>query len=355
MLRLILKLNIVQPRHKILRLKVYNFVMNLQKFFAIILFIFIGILSVPAQDDDVITVDSTLVRLNVGVVDNRGRPIKTLSKENFTIYEDGVKQDIARFEPTVAPFSVVMILDMSGSTLGFRETIRQSAFRFIDALAPDDRVAVVEFYDKINLLNDFTNNRKSIANSINVANGRGKTQLYKALDFSLEKLNKEGNRRKAIIVLTDGVDTNVRDKDRDFLETIKTPNILEAINPEQSSILNNTLTKSDGQGVTVYPLALPTGDPSKLADPTPVQVAMFTAARERLQILAKRTGGTLNKINRLEEMGRLYAEVAADLRALYTIEYEPKNTKRDGNWREIKIETTNSQFISRTRPGYFAK
>ena len=79
-----------------------------------------------------------------------------LNKNSFTIYEDGVKQEISRFEPTVAPFSVAMILDMSGSTLGFRETIRQSAFRFIDALAPDDRVAVIEFYDKINLLNDFT-------------------------------------------------------------------------------------------------------------------------------------------------------------------------------------------------------
>ena len=159
-------------------------------------------------------------------------------------------------------------------------------------------------------------NRKSIVNSINVANGRGKTQLYKTLDFALEKLAKEGNRRKAIIVLTDGVDTDVRDKDRDFLEKLNSQKLLEAIKPEISPILNETLNKSDAQGVTIYPLALPTGDPAKLADPTPVQVAMFTAARERLQILANRTGGTLNKINRLEEMGRLYAEVAADLRAL---------------------------------------
>lgn len=327
----------------------------MQKYFVLILLIFTCFLSVSAQDDDIITVDSSLVRLNVGVVDSRGRPITSLNKESFAIYEDGVKQEISRFEPTVAPFSVVMILDMSGSTLGFRETIRQSAYRFIDALAPDDRVATVEFYDKVNLLNDFTSNRKTIANSINVANGRGKTQLYKALNFALEKLGKEGNRRKAIIVLTDGIDTSVRDADRDFLETIKTSDILKAITPETNSVLNETLTKSDVQGVTIYPLALPTGDPEKLADPTPIQIAMFSAARQRLEILAKRTGGTLNKINRLEEMGRLYAEVAADLRALYTIEYEPKNIKKDGKWREIKIETTNSQFISRTRPGYFAK
>ncbi|MCA1624531.1 MAG: VWA domain-containing protein [Acidobacteria bacterium] len=329
--------------------------MSYQKTFLLFLILLFGFLSVAAQDDDIIKVDSSIVRLNVGVVDAKGRPITSLNKENFTLYEDGVKQDIARFQPTVAPFSVVMILDMSGSTLGFRETIRQSAFRFVDALAPEDRVAVVEFYDKVNLLNDFTNNRKYIANSINVANGRGKTQLYKALDFALEKLAKEGKRRKAIIVLTDGVDTPVRDADRNLLQNLKESEIPTAIKPETNDVLNRVLNRSDAQGVTIYPLALPTGDPAKLADPTPIQIAMFSAARNRLQILAQRTGGTLNTINRLEEMGKLYAAVAADLRALYTIEYEPKNNRRDGKWRAIKIEVNNPELISKTRPGYFAK
>jgi VWFA-related protein len=248
-----------------------------------------------------------------------------------------------------------MILDMSGSTLGFRETIRQSAFRFVDALAPEDRVAVIEFYDKVNLRNDFTTDRKKIGNSILAANGRGKTQLYKALDVALEKLSKEGKRRKAIIVLTDGVDTAARDIDRSFLEKYNGGEITGAIKPETSSLLNNILNKSDAQGVTIYPLALPTGDPFKLADPTPIQIAMFAAARNRLEILANRTGGTLNTINRLEEMGRLYAAVAADVRALYTVEYQPINTRRDGKWREIKIEVNNPELISKTRQGYFAR
>jgi VWFA-related protein len=295
------------------------------------------------------------VRLNVGVADQRGKPITNLDKNNFTIYEDGVKQDILKFEPTVAPFSVVMILDMSGSTLGFRETIRQSAYRFIDALSPEDRVAVVEFYDKINLLNDFTTNRKSIGNSIAVANGRGKTQLYKSLEFALDKLSKEGNRRKAIIVLTDGVDSEVKNTDRNFLGKFDEKDFSTAIKPETSDALNRVLSKSDAQGVTIYPLALPTGDPFKLADPTPAQIAMFGAARVRLQILADRSGGTLNTINRLEEMGRLYAAVAAELRTLYTIEYQSNNEKRDGKWRSISIEVNNPELISKTRKGYFAK
>lgn len=312
-------------------------------------------LTAAAQDDDPIRIDSSIVRLNVGVVDKRGRPITDLVQGSFEIYEDGVKQQISRFEPSAAPFSVVIMLDMSGSTLGFRQVLKQSAFRFIDALSPSDRVAVVEFYDKINLRNDFTTDRGTIAHSIEASNGRGKTQLYKALDFALEKLSNEKSRRKAIIVLTDGVDTAIKDQDRNILENVNDDKVLTTLRPEANEILNRVLGRSDAQGVTIYPLALPTGDPDKLADPTNRQIAMFRAARARLQIVADRTGGQLNTINRLEEMGRLYAQVAADLRTLYTIEYQPENTKRDGKWRAIRIDVTTPDLISRTRQGYFAK
>ncbi len=315
----------------------------------------LAVAAAVAQDDDPIRVDSSIVRLNVGVVDQRGRPITNLTRADFTVYEDGVKQDISSFEPSTAPFSVVMILDMSGSTLGFRQVIRLSAFRFIDALLPEDRVAVVEFYDKINLLNDFTTNRQSIGNSLNLANGRGKTQLYKALDFSLDKLAKEKSRRKAIIVLTDGIDTAVRDKDRQFLEKLTDDQIPTAIKPAVSEILSRVLDRSDAQGVTIYPLALPTGDPGKLAEPTLRQVAMYQAARSRLKIIADRTGGSLNAIKNLEDMGKLYSTVAAEIRTLYTVEYSPANTKRDGKWRTVRIDATNPALISRTRQGYFAK
>jgi Ca-activated chloride channel family protein len=308
-----------------------------------------------AQDDDPIRVSSSIVRLNVGVADGRGRPIVNLTKDSFDLFEDGVRQEILRFEPVEAPFSVVIILDMSGSTLGFRQVIKQSAFRFIDAISPTDRVAVIEFYDKINLRNDFTTDRATIGHSIESANGRGKSPLYKAIDLGLEKLSKENSRRKAIVVLTDGVDTAVRDSDRRLLEPVIDSQIQTALKPEASETLTRILSRSDAQGVTIYPLALPTGDPLKLADPTPRQIAMYTAARGRLQIVADRTGGTLNPINRLEEMGKIYAQVAADMRTLYTVEYQPTNDKRDGKWRSIRIGVKNSDLISRTRQGYFAR
>jgi VWFA-related protein len=319
------------------------------------LLLLLGSLGVNAQVDDPIKIDSAIVRVNIGVVDQRGRPITSLEKANFSVFEDGVKQEVSRFEYTTAPFSVVMMLDMSGSTKSFRQNIQLSASRFLDALGPEDRVAVVEFYSKVNLLNDFTTNRNTVAHSISVANGGGDTDLYKALLFALEKLSKESSRRKAIVVLTDGVDTDMQSIDRKLLSSVGEVQIPTAIKPETSEILNKILNRSDAQGVTIYPLALPTGDPARLADPTPAQIAMFKAARTRLKLVADRTGGTLNAIERLDQMATLYASVAADLRTLYTLEYQPINEKRDGKWREIRVEVSNPELVLRSRQGYFAR
>lgn len=308
-----------------------------------------------AQVDDPIKVDSAIVRVNVGVVDPRGRPIMTLGKGDFKVFEDGNPQEILRFESSAAPFSVVMLLDMSGSTKSFRQNIRLSAARFLDALGPQDRVAVIEFYSKINLLNDFTTNRETAMHSISVANGAGDTDLYKALNFSLEKLSKEPSRRKAIVVLTDGVDTEMKNEDRKLLTALQPDAMATALKPDASESLNRILSRSDLQGVTIYPLALPTGNPARLADPTPLQVALYTAARSRLRLIAERTGGTLNEIERLDQMATLYAAVAADLRTLYTIEYQPTNLKRDGKWRAIRVDVSSPELVSRSRTGYFAR
>jgi len=329
--------------------------MSTAKWPFVLLLICICTLLASGQEDDPLKIDTSLVRLNVGVVDQRGRSVTDLDRSNFKIFEDGVKQEITRFEPSTAPFSVVMMLDMSGSTLPMRQVMKQSAFRFLDALSPEDRVAVVEFYDKINLRNDFTTDRRVIANSINVSNGRGKTQFYRALDFALDKLAREGNRRKAVIVLSDGVDTALQDIDRQRLANLDDAAVPTAIKPEDSDILKRLLNKADLLGATIYPLALPTGDPAKLADPTPRQIAMYKAARARLQAVADRTGGTLHAINHLEDMGGVYAVVAAEIRTLYTIEYQTQNEKKDGKWREVSIRVDNPNLISRTRPGYYAR
>src|SRR6266550_2144252 len=150
------------------------------------------------QPDDVITTDTALVQLNVGVVDKQGNAVTSLSRNDFTIFENGVRRPIMSFEPTEAPFSLVLLLDMSGSTVNFRQQIRGAALRFLDALSPDDRVAVVQFNGKgVKTLLGFSVDRRRIAYAItDLAGGAGNTPLYDALKFSVKELAHEGKRRK---------------------------------------------------------------------------------------------------------------------------------------------------------------
>jgi VWFA-related protein len=312
-----------------------------------------------AQDDpeDVIKVESNLVQLNVGVVDRQGRAITNLSRNDFVVYEDGMRQPIVNFEPTQAPFSLVLLLDVSGSTLNFRTTLKQAALRFIDALAVDDRICVIAFNEKADMLTTFTSDRKKIAYAIEQAQGKGGTELFKALSYSLEQLAKEQKRRKAIVVMSDGLDTQMRNHDRSAAANARTnEEAIASVKPEASASLNAVLNAADRQGVTIYPLALPSGDPKRLPELDPRIMAIYASARTRMQKLADRTGGRLNEIRRLEDLGRLYAEVAADLRTLYSIAYQPTGQRpRDGSWRVIRIDVARSELIARTRPGYYAR
>src|ERR671928_521125 len=252
------------------------------------------------QDEPVETVNTNLVLLNVGVADRKGQAVTDLSRGDFAVYEDGVKQSILNFEPVESPFSLVLLLDMSGSTLNFRATLQQSALRFIDSLGPEDRVEVVSFNDKVQTLQRFTTDRKKIAFAIEeLAKGRGETYLYKALDYSLQQLAKEGKRRKAIVVLTDGLDTELSGNDRETASQAKTSDeAVAAVKPEASAALRSVLDAADKQGVTIYPLALPSADPKNLLPLTPQQAAVYAAARTRMQSLADRTGGRLHEIHR---------------------------------------------------------
>jgi VWFA-related protein len=317
--------------------------------------------AVPAQQpDDVITTNTSLVQLSVGVVDSQGHAITSLQSNDFAVYEDGVRRQIVHFEPADTPFSLVLLLDMSGSTINFRQQIRAAALRFLDAIGPEDRVAVVEFNGKgVKSLIGFSTDRRRTAYAItDLASGSGETFLYDSLKYSLKELGREGKRRKAIVVLTDGLDTEVRKEDRIAIAKydIADPQISTAIKPEANSQLNSVLGEADREGVTIFPLGLPSGDPKHLPIPDPSITAMYSAARTRLQLLADRTGGRLHEIRRLDDLARLYAQVAADLRALYTIAYQPPNPgARDGKWRAIKIEVARADLVASTKPGYYAR
>lgn len=360
--------------------------------FALLLLCALAAAPARAQDDEKVTVESNLIRLNVGVADIRGRAVTNLARGDFAVFEDGVPQTILNFETTEQPFSLVLLLDMSGSTLSFRTQLKQSALRFIDALSPADRVAVVSFrtemkeqkrgvkaVDHIETLTGFTSDHSNIAFAIDRARGAGDTNLYKALRYALDALQQEGSRRKAIVVLTDGIDSDVRKEDRAATIQAKTAEeAVATIKPNANATLAAVLNSADAQGVTIYPLALPSGDLKRITDratlsitqnkgappeemkrlsePTPQQAAIYASARVRLDTLAARTGGRLHEINRLEDMARIYAEVAAEMRTLYTIAYQSAGSRpRDGGWRAIQIQVARPELIARTRPGYYAR
>lgn len=326
-----------------------------------IVLVLFGLMFLPivasAQDpDEVIRTTTSLVQLNVGVVDRQGRAVTSLSRGDFAVYEDGVKQSIQAFEPVDAPFSLVLLLDMSGSTLNFRQQLKLASTRFLEALGPDDRLAVVQFNAKVKELSGFSTDRRKSAYAIDIAEGKGETHFYDALQYALKELDKEGKRRKAIVVLTDGLDTQLRNSDRQILYQAKTDeDALKLIKPHASTELNGVLSAADRQGVTIYPLALPSGDPRRLPLPGPDITGIYAAARTRLQTLAERTGGRLNEINRLETMAQLYREVAADLRTLYTVAYQPSGERMRGKWHDIKIEVPNRDLTARTKTGYFSR
>jgi Ca-activated chloride channel homolog len=314
--------------------------------------------TVRAQEE-VITTETALVQLNIGVVDKQGHSITNLSASDFAVYEDGVRRPILHFEPTDAPFSLVMMLDTSGSTVTFRQQIQGAALRFLDALRPEDRVAIVDFNGKGPKLQlSFSTDRHRIAYTIGVtlATGKGETPLYDALKYSMKELEHEApRRRKAIVVLTDGLDTEARNSDRVIVNKASDGEISSAIKAENNRQLISVLSDADRQGVTIFPLALPSGDPRHLPLPDPAIIAMYTAARDRLQILADRTGGRLHEIRRLDDLAKLYAEVAADLRTLYSLAYQPPNpSSHDGKWRQIRVEVLRGELVASTKPGYFA-
>jgi VWFA-related protein len=324
---------------------------------ALVLFVCSSAGIVSAQGpDEVIKTDTALVQLNVGVVDRQGQAITTLSKNDFVVYEDDVQRPIVSFEPTQTPFSLVMLLDMSGSTVNFRQQIQQAALRFLDALGPDDRVSVISFNSKgVHKLIGFGTDRRKAAYAITLATGGGETLFYDGLKYSLKELAGEGKRRKAVVVLTDGLDTEVRKGDRQTVQKATDAEVSTAIKAEANSTLVSVLTDADHQGVTIFPLALPSGDPKRLPLPDPLITAQYVAARTRLQMLADRTGGLLSDIRRLDEMAKLYYEVAAHLRTLYSIAYQPPPQNRDGKWRTIRIEVARDGLIARGKPGYFAR
>ena len=283
--------------------------------------------------------DSRLVELSVKVADISGRGVADLKKENFAIFEDGVKQSITFFEPVSAPITLVLMLDFSGSTEKKNVLIKEAANHFVDTLKPNDRIAVVAFADKFKLVSDFTNDHAHLKKQIGKIKGGRGTALYDAVWRVSEMLAADKQTgRKAIVLMTDGVD-----------ESIQNPDEFPAKHPYEQ-----LLDRVAEQNASIYPIYLDTEE-EEVNIGKYLTHKTYQIARLRLAQLAELTGGLGFRANEIEDLVNVYQLVADELRTIYSVGYNPSNPVADGKWRKIKIEIDRENTIARTRRGYFAK
>jgi len=173
-------------------------------------------LSLPAEQksDFSLKVNVDLVILNVAVVDEKGANVTSLRKEDFAIYEDGVKQEVSDFLPVEAPFTLVLALDTSISTRSSLPLIKKAARNFTDQLRPSDRIAISEINSSIRAIQDFTSDRKKLKQAIDRIETavKGGSRIYDGIGEAASRLQRAEGGRKAVIMLSDGMENSSRIK-----------------------------------------------------------------------------------------------------------------------------------------------
>ena len=257
-------------------------------------------------EGDVVRVDTTLVTVPVSVLDRQGRFVPNLRREDFSVFENGVEQAIAYFEPAEKPFTVALLLDTSASTHFHLSEIKEAAIAFAKQLRPQDRVLIVSFNDEVLLLTEATNDSNLIETVIEEnANTGNSTRLYDAVDLTIkERLNKIKG-RKAIVLFTDGVDTS--SQQASYQSTLREVEELDALIYPIQYDTTDYLRAMQGSGsgtVTVVttrrgPFGTTTSQqtynvPSNGGAPIPGSTkADYDRADQYLHSLADKTGGRL--------------------------------------------------------------
>lgn len=294
--------------------------------------------------EDTLRIETRLVNLNVKAMDRAGQPITNLTQEDFTIYEDGVKQEVTHFKPVNAPVNLIMLIDLSGSTQKKRKAMIEAAHRFIDSLPAGDKVSVVAFTRTYRPLTDFTSNKVQLKAAVNKINKiGGGTAFYDATWKALDQLRDLSEARKAIVVLTDGEDESLV-SDRETTHTF-----------------DDLIGRASEEDVTIYPIYF-----------SPQQRAMnkvgvlfgggslfgnerSKTARQQLEDLAEQTGGEIFSAQREDDLESAYKLVANELHTLYSLAYSPDKPKHDGQFRKVSVKLTGNGAVAKTRRGYYDK
>jgi len=321
-----------------------------------------------------IRLNTDLVSVDAIVTDRDGnRSSAVLKASDFAVYEDGVRQKISSFSATDAPFNLVLLLDTSGSARDEIELMRRAARRFLDELRPRDRVAVIQFNRQVELLEDLTSDHAKIEAALRLLKPGSGTSFYDSLKLAIDEVFKEVEGRKAIVALTDGVDSFGYTTFEQLLPALERSNILTyflELDTEEFTQTGMMRECSDDNRfefsrkqfkkyLTEYgkDVVMSENQPHCLLsrlERMQVNRRLYESARRELREMANKTGGRVYPVKNLQQLEPAYSQIAAELRTQYSMAYYPTNEKHDGKWRKLRVTINRPGFVARTRPGYRA-
>lgn len=290
-----------------------------------------------SADENSIKLNARWVNLNVSVTDRQGKKVTQLKRDDFVILEDGVPQEIVHFAPVDAPVNLVLLLDLSGSIGGQLKPMKKAAIRFVESLKDNDRMAVAVFTSRFKLVSGFTSDHRRLKDCIDdIKHPGGGTRLYDAEWKTFDLLGEIKDGRKAIVVLTDGVDSALLPDEED---------------DGSRHSFDELMARAVEEDTTIYPIYIDT-EPEMHHRYTR---EIYAEARKQLRTLSDQTGGNYFLARRIEDLDGVYQTVAAELHALYSVAYAATDTRKDGRWRDIRLKVKLDGINTRTKRGYFAK
>jgi len=273
-----------------------------------------------------------LVALNVVVTDTKQKFVNGLLVNDFSVFEDGVRQDVSFFAASNVPLDLAILLDTSASMSDKMSVVRQAATGFLDTLRQGDRVMVVDIKDVTRILQPLGSDVAAANTAIQETRASGGTGLYNALYMTLKELSKSRGtgrdvRRQAIVVLTDGMDTSSVVTFDDVMDVAK-----------QS-------------GIATYTISLRSSATAAFA--SSIASRVFDEAEFTMKSLAQETGARSFFPTDIHQLKDVYGSIATELANQYAIGYMPKNLKTDGVFRRIMVRVTDRPDVrTRTRSGY---
>jgi Ca-activated chloride channel homolog len=298
------------------------------------------------KDDDVVRVDTRLVTVHVSVMDRDGKFIPDIEKKLFHIYEDKDEQDIDFFEANNSPFTVVLMLDTSDSTIFKLKDIQDAAIAFVNQLRSDDRVIVVAFDANVMKLCEATNDRTKIYNAILSTQTGGGTSLYTAVDSTVNNTLRDIRGRKAIVLFTDGIDTASRATYLNTLDLVKESDaIIYTIQYPTSDFVSKSVEYAVSHGTPVN-IVTAKGESVKMA---------YERGTRYLRLLSENTGGRFYYSDTLNSLTKTFAFIAKELSQQYSVSYYPKNQDAKHANRQIKVSVNVPKAAVKTRRSYVFK